>query len=121
MAETPLLFDAGHVVRTFSALNAMLATHVSQWSLLERHCSGDFGDIGPAQRMRNMRSIAGQGRVLSAYRIAPRTTVWIMTRRESGRCSTTVMTPCEYHRRVRAERPLPAPATATPARMPGHS
>jgi len=121
MAKTLPLFDPGHVVRTFSALDAMLTNHVSQCSLLERHCSGDFGDVGSAQRLRNLRAIAGQGRVVSAYPIAPRNTVWVMTRRESGRWSTTVMTPPEYHRRARGDKPPAAPQPATSACIPPRS
>ena len=70
MARKQRLFDAGYVIRTSPAVHAMRVAHVSEWSLLERHESGDFGCVSPIQRLINRRRIRSRGCVVSVYRLA---------------------------------------------------
>lgn len=93
MAAKQQLFDAGFIVRTPGALRAMRRAGVSEWSLLERHQSGDFGDIGAVLRCSNRRALRCKGRVYSAYVIRGRQAVWVIT--ELGRRTTTVSTPAD--------------------------
>jgi hypothetical protein len=101
MAEKKRLFDTGYVIRSASAWNAMRKTGVSEWSLLERHQTGNHGIVGPAQQRSNSRGIAGSGRVFSAYRLLEQH-VWVVTDLELR--VTFVMTPREYMARARAMR-----------------
>lgn len=97
MADKLQLFDAGDVVRTFGALMAMVSSNVSEWSVLERHQSGDFGLIDAAWRKRNEEAIAFTGVVLSAFTVGAATTIWVVTERE--RHMTTLLLPAEFVRR----------------------
>ena len=97
VADKPTLFDAGHVVRTFEALVAMVTAQASEWSVLERHQSGDFGDIDPARRRRNEEAIACTGCVVSIYSLASDVNLWVVTERE--RRMTTLLLPDELARR----------------------
>lgn len=101
MAAKQQLFDAGYVVRTRSAFSTMRAAGVSEWSLLERHQSGDFGEIGPVQRCSNRRALRCKGRVFSVYVIRERQPVWVIT--ELDRHMTTLLTPADGRRIARTQ------------------
>lgn len=48
---------------------------------LNRHLSGDWGDINDAERARNIQSLeSGNGHVLSVHCVTPDITIWITTR-----------------------------------------
>src|SRR5258706_16276794 len=70
MSQGHFLFDAGHVIRTPLALLALVSTHVSEWSLLERHQSGDFGDIDTTMRASNAGSMKHGGVIFSSYQLS---------------------------------------------------
>ncbi|NRF68472.1 hypothetical protein HLB44_15870 [Aquincola sp. S2] len=91
--EDAFLFSAGHVVRTRSASLALVRGHTSEWSLLQRHCRGDFGELSPADRARNQESLGNGGPIMSAYRVAGMT-LWIIT--EPYWSTTTVLLPEEF-------------------------
>lgn len=97
MADKPSLFDAGHVVRTFEALKAMVSAQTSEWSVLERHQSGDFGNVDLRRRRRNEDAIACTGCVVSVYSLAGDVSLWVVTERE--RRMTTLLLPDELARR----------------------
>lgn len=94
MSEKSVLFDAGYVVRTPGALVALVAAQVSETRLIERHCSGDFGELDAEDQQANRRAIAEGGRVLSSYALDTHTTVWVIT--EADRSVTTLLLPEEY-------------------------
>jgi len=94
MSDKPVLFDAGFIVRTPGAVAALITVQVSESSLIERHLSGDFGEIGPEDQATNRRAIAEGGRVMSSYRLDARTKVWVIT--EADRSVTTLLLPSEY-------------------------
>ncbi len=100
-------FDTGFVVRTFEALKAMISMNHSEWSFIERHQRGEFGEVSAARREANLRAVnADTGRVFSSYRLGPNLTLWIVTWLDvRGRRVTTLMLPCEYASRARAARP----------------
>ena len=97
MTESRTLFTLGHVVRTADALEALSDAKVPESSLLERHCSGDFGEVSTADRDSNLAAIENGGRVFSSYRITPYRTLWVIT--DADRTMTTVLTPAEYEQR----------------------
>ena len=86
------LFDAGYVIRTTHAIHAMREAHVSEWSLLERHESGDFGCVSPFQRLINRQRIRSHGRVVSVYPL-PGHSLCVVT--DLDERTTTVCTPQE--------------------------
>jgi hypothetical protein len=97
MSDKPKLFDAGHVVRTFGALMAMVSAQASEWSVLERHMSGDFGDIDAVRRRRNEEAIAHTGCVMSIYSLRGAVNLWVVTEREQR--MTTLLLADEFARR----------------------
>jgi hypothetical protein len=94
MSDKPVLFDTGFVVRTRGALVALIAAQVSESSLIERHLSGDFGELDADDQEHNRRAIAEGGRVLSRYPLDTYTKVWVIT--EADRSVTTLLLPSEY-------------------------
>jgi hypothetical protein len=94
MSEKSVLFDSGFVVRTPGALVALIAAQVTESSLVERHLSGDFGELDAEDREQNRRAIAEGGRVMSSYPIDTHTKVWVIT--EADRSVTTLLLPSEY-------------------------
>jgi len=94
MADKPVLFDTGFIVRTHGAIAALMAAQVSESSLIQRHTSGDFGQLCPEDQEQNRHAIAQGGRVMSSYELATQTKVWVIT--EADRSVTTFLLPSEY-------------------------
>lgn len=61
---------------------------------LRRHLSGDWGDLDEEDLQANDVAFYYDRRLLSAYRITPDQTIWIIT--EADRSLTTVLFPDEY-------------------------
>ena len=93
MSEKQVLFDTGFIVRTPGALLALMEAHVSESSLVERHLSGDFGELSEDDAELNRQAVSEGGRVLSSYRVGSEK-VWVVT--EADRSVTTVLLPEEY-------------------------
>ena len=87
------LFRLGRTVATPGAIDLAQRAGVSLASLLDRHVSGDWGDLSDADRLANELAMHGDVRVFSAYQTdAGR--LWVIT--EADRSSTTVLLPDEY-------------------------
>lgn len=72
-------------------------------ALLERHFSGDWGDLEEEDKEANEDALLHDGRILSAYEIeqdylkmlsSNQSKLWIIT--EWNRSYTTILFPCEY-------------------------
>ena len=87
------LFPLGLIVATPGALNALVMTGQDPDELLERHQSGDWGDVSSEDAAENQRSVRNRWRILSAYQVGPRR-IWIIT--EADRSSTCLLLPEEY-------------------------
>jgi len=87
-------FALGAVVATPGALHALEETQESPAKFIDRHVSGDWGELDPADRAENERSLADGDRLMSAYRTSDGTRIWIIT--EADRSSTCVLLPEEY-------------------------
>lgn len=61
--------------------------------LLDRHVSGDWGDLTESDKLENDIAVDSHGRILSAYTLGEHK-VWIIT--EADRSSTTVLFPEDY-------------------------
>ena len=89
-----ILFPLGQVVSTPGALDALQAAGQDAWEFLRRHTSGDWGELDDADRRENETSLREGSRILSAYRLADGTKIWVIT--EADRSSTCILLPEEY-------------------------
>jgi hypothetical protein len=89
------LFSLGQIVSTPGALSALGGEGIDADGLLERHASGDWGELGEDDKRENELSLTEGFRILSAYTL-PRTRVkiWVIT--EADRSVTTLLLPEEY-------------------------
>jgi hypothetical protein len=87
------LFPLGRVVATPGALNALVIAGQDPGELLERHASGDWGDVPPADAAENRRSVRHGWRILSSYQVGSQR-IWIIT--EADRSSTCLLLPEDY-------------------------
>jgi hypothetical protein len=94
MPEPPVLFDSGFIVRTPGAMAALVDAQTSESRLIERHLSGDFGELDAEDLAHNRRAVEEGGRIVSRYRLDTNATVWVIT--EANRWVTTVLLPDEY-------------------------
>ncbi|HYL98935.1 MAG TPA: hypothetical protein VEZ90_08260 [Blastocatellia bacterium] len=87
-------FPLGQVVATPGALRALSEAGNSPQEFLDRHVSGDWGDLSGDDRKENEFSLQNGLRLLSAYRLRDATKIWIIT--EADRSSTCILLPEEY-------------------------
>jgi hypothetical protein len=83
-------FPLGDVVLTLGATR--LAPAQSR-AMLQRHQSGDWGEVPPADAAENELSLKDGFRLMSAYTVEG-VKYWVLT--EADRSSTTVLLPSEY-------------------------
>ena len=88
-----ILFQLGDCVGTPGALQLLADNDVSYLNLLDRHVSGDWGDVPPDDVAENAYAVDKPLRILSAYKLKTGT-VWIIT--EADRSSTTLLLPEDY-------------------------
>jgi hypothetical protein len=62
--------------------------------LLERHLSGDWGDLCHEDRAENELSLKEGFRLLSCYTLTSSERIWLIT--EADRSATTFLLPSEY-------------------------
>lgn len=84
----------GRLAATPAALDALTATNTHPLTLLRRHATGDWGELCPEDQEANRLAVALGGRVLSAYTLADRVRIWIIT--EADRSATTLLLPEDY-------------------------
>ena len=87
-------FGLGVVVATPGALEVLGRLEVSPSMLVERHASGDWGDVPAEDARENEYSLKEGFRVLSSYPLPGGERVWIL--READRSSTVLLLPREY-------------------------
>lgn len=90
------LFDLGRIVATPGALAHLnLHPETSAQALLQRHVSGDFGDLVEHDRQANLDAIPRGERILSAYPVAGER-LWVISEGQGDSRVTTVMLSDEY-------------------------
>jgi hypothetical protein len=62
--------------------------------LLDRHTTGDWGDLSEEDKRENEFSMSRRLRILSAYILSTGQKVWVIT--EADRSATTILLPEEY-------------------------
>ena len=88
------LFPLGQCVATPGALAAMTEAGQSPIDFLNRHVTGDWGEIDPSDRGLNEEALRDDARIFSVYRTAKDVKVWVIT--EADRASTCILLPDEY-------------------------
>lgn len=88
------LFPLGRVLSTPGALTACEEADVDPRAYLDRHVTGDWGDLGEEDKAANDEAVLSGARILSAYTLFTNERLWIIT--EADRASTTLLTPLEY-------------------------
>jgi len=87
------LFALGRMVATPGALELLARAGANPAELLERHQSGDWGEIPPEDAHENEYSLKHGLRIISSYLVGD-ACVWIIT--EHDRSQTTILVPDEY-------------------------
>lgn len=88
------LFPLGQVVATPGALSALVEAGQTPLAFLQRHITGDWGDLPAEDIQENELSLAAGLRLLSAYTLASGQKLWIIS--EADRSVTTLLLPAEY-------------------------
>lgn len=88
------LFHLGALVFSTGVDALVRSNQLDPFTYLRRHLSGDWGDLEKEDLLANDVAVLYDRRVLSAYRITPDQTIWIIT--EADRSVTTVLFPDEY-------------------------
>ena len=89
-----ILFPLGQIVATPGALELLSRHSLSPMKFIERHATGDWGCICPEDALENERSVNNGYRILSAYEIAGKHRIWVIT--EWNRSVTTLLRPEDY-------------------------
>jgi hypothetical protein len=93
--EPKQLFPVGQIVSTPNALDVCAKHNVHFVSLIERHATGDWGDVSPGDAALNNAAVSGEAtdRLHSVYDVGG-DKVWVIT--EWDRSVTTVLLPEDY-------------------------
>jgi hypothetical protein len=98
----PALFDPGqHTVATPGALRAFDKNNQGMLPFIQRHLTGDWGELDDHDKKVNNRAVKDGSRILSCYKLNDGTKIWIITDgvinwRTMRRYATTVLLPEEY-------------------------
>lgn len=91
------LFELGQVVATPGALEALDAATpggLLVQTYLDRHSTGDWGDLDDDDKRQNNMAVIDGSRIFSAYKLSTGAKIWVIT--EADRSSTTILLPEEY-------------------------
>ena len=87
-------FPLGRTVATPGAIEALVRAGETPLPYLARHVAGDWGDLDQDDKAENESALKDGLRILSAYRLADNTRIWVIT--EADRSVTTILLPDEY-------------------------
>jgi hypothetical protein len=93
-----LRFDGGHVIITQPSEKLMHRHGVDPHELLEKHCSGDWGDQSDEDKKAWDRALENGSSLMSVYRVGDEEEVWLMT--DVERLATIFLSPDEYYSEV---------------------
>lgn len=88
------LFSLGQVVTTPGALALLEKHNLTPMQFLQRHVTGDFGDLSQEDSDANNEAIWNEERILSSYKINESDRLWVIS--EADRSSTCCLLPEEY-------------------------
>ena len=87
-------FQLGQLVGTPGALRPFENAGDNPLTFLQRHLTGDWGEVDEHDRAENEYSLQHGFRLLSAYRLSSGERIWNIT--EANRSATTFLLPSEY-------------------------
>jgi hypothetical protein len=87
-------FPLGQLVVTRGAMEALAEAGQSPMAFVQRHQSGDWGEVPEEDQRENDFSVTHGFRILSAYRTSRDVSIWVIT--EADRSATTILLPSEY-------------------------
>lgn len=88
-------FHSGRTYATPGALRALEEARQAPAEFLDRHLSGDWGEMDEHDSRLNDRALeSGEDRIFSSYHTSAGEKLWIIT--EWDRSATTVLLPSEY-------------------------
>ena len=93
------LFSLGQIVATPGALEALEKAEQAPSDFLNRHVTGDFGNLVPEDAEANLESLKDGSRLLSSYLLRTGMKIWILTEAADDhgqRAATTILLPEEY-------------------------
>lgn len=88
------MFELGQIVATPGALQKLEGNQQTPMEFLHKHSKGDWGEVDGEDAKLNNESVKDGGRIISAYRLADTSKIWIIT--EANRSATTILLPEEY-------------------------
>jgi hypothetical protein len=97
MMETNRLlpkFSLGRIVATRGALEALNQANQNPFEFIEKHQTGDWGELCEEDKRENEFSVRNGFRILSAYRTRNGVKLWVIT--EADRSATTLLRSHEY-------------------------
>jgi hypothetical protein len=90
----PVNLPLGRLLSTPGAIDAMAKASQEPMEFIDRHRSGDWGEVDAEDWAANDQAIIHGERVLSAYMLKDGVRLWIIT--EADRAATTILLPSEY-------------------------
>lgn len=93
-SQNKALFSLGGTFLTMGAEDVLEKSNQQAQEFLALHQSGDWGIVCDNDKQENDFSLANGFRLLSAYKTANGTKLWVIT--EADRSSTTILLPSEY-------------------------
>ena len=93
-AQSAIRLPLGHLKATPNALEFMRKAGINPALLLQRHHTGDWGDLCQEDWLTNDGNLRTGGRIVSCYRIGQHDALWIIT--ECDRSVTTILLPDDY-------------------------
>jgi hypothetical protein len=87
-------FSLGRIVATPEALEALEEANQNPIEFIQRHQTGDWGELCEEDKRENEFSVRNGFRILSAYRTQNKVKIWIIT--EADRSVTTLLLPQGY-------------------------
>ena len=93
------LFPLGRVVVTANLQHRLTEAFPESWNqdltaMIDRHVSGDWGDLEECDQQQNDAALRKGGRLCSRYLTSDGTKVWVIT--EADRSYTTALLPEDY-------------------------
>jgi hypothetical protein len=92
--ELTTKFSLGQLTATPGALEVMRESGQTPDFFLQRHVTGDWGELCEEDRQLNDEALMDGSRILSAYRTLKGKKLWVIT--EADRSLTTILLPEDY-------------------------
>lgn len=92
-------FPLGQVLATPGAVEALKKAGHMPDEFIRRHHVGDWGEVSKDDAALNEEALRDGSRLLSVYKLADQTKIWIITEAaddEAKREATTILLPSEY-------------------------